>query len=105
MDIPKRNINAGHGSSTNDSRSMPKMLTEHHLPDVFNPSRILSKHERANIFDRANDRSCVPFQRCLIHPLLAAHIGRQKRFPGAAWPRVAMRGTSCSKMACGIPTS
>ena len=41
------------------------MLSEHHLPEVFDPSRILTDQQRCEIFERAGDGARVPLERGL----------------------------------------
>ena len=41
---------------------MPEMLAIHHLPQVFNPTRIFTDQQFAQILNRPDDRTRVPFQ-------------------------------------------
>lgn len=41
---------------------MPEVLTPHHLPKVFDPSRILADQQLRQIFDGADDAARVPFE-------------------------------------------
>src|SRR5690606_15162656 len=41
---------------------MPKVLSIHHLPEMFYPSWIFTYQKLGNIFHSPNDRTGVPFQ-------------------------------------------
>src|SRR4051794_32258202 len=63
--VPKRDVDARYGCSSNNIVSMPEMLPVHHLPQVLYPGWIFTNQELGNIFNRANNRTRVPFQSCL----------------------------------------
>src|SRR6478672_7149758 len=63
--IPKSEINTRHCRCANDAMAMPKVLAEHHLPQVFDARRILANDKLREIFDCAHDCPRVPFERCL----------------------------------------
>jgi len=52
-DIPQGDIDARDGGGADDARAVPEVLSEHHLPEVFDPSGILTNQQRCEIFQCA----------------------------------------------------
>src|SRR5688572_10590669 len=64
-DVPESNVDAANRRPSHDAIAMPKVLPVHHLPQVFDPRRILSNQELRNILYRANNAARMPLQRRL----------------------------------------
>ena len=65
--IPQRNIDTRHRRRANDPGAVPKVLPEHHLPEMLDPPRVLSHQESRQVLNRADYRSRVPFE-CRLAP-------------------------------------
>ena len=61
--IPQGQVDARDRRRADDAVTVPKVLAIHHLPEVLDPRRVLADEELRQIFDGADDRTGVPFQR------------------------------------------
>ncbi len=67
---------------------MPEVLAEHHLPKMLDASGILSNNQLGNVFNGADNRSRVPFQRRFAPAIQSGLVGQHFDKDPVAHPRV-----------------
>lgn len=62
QNIPERKIDAGDSCRSHDPVSVPKVLSPHHLPKVFDAGWILAQEQLLEVFDGSYNAAGMPFE-------------------------------------------